>query len=160
MAVSRLEQIEKVVRAYMRDYPGLNRLIKGVETSPRTVHLCIYETVEDFNLSSPLPPRTIENFPNTHLLILGTVALVLQSAEFLQARNHLTYSDGQGMQVNESDHMQQYEALVRRLQQEYEQKKDRLIIRLNTRQCMGTAGTGASSDFGTLGDDDYFWRQR
>ena len=47
-----------LVRAKLRDYPELNRLIEGRETSDREIAFAIMETIDDFNTTPPL----IQNF--------------------------------------------------------------------------------------------------
>ena len=146
---SRLQELVQLVRAYTRDYPELNRLIRGPESSSRSIAIAIASTVEDFNLTSPLPAYTVDSFPSTQLLLLGSVKKLLESVSLLQARNHISYSDGQGVQVNESDKAPLYLNIIRNYASEYEQKKRELIIRLNISQAMG--GCGIRSDFSQAG---------
>jgi len=141
---SRLEQLVEVVRAYLRDFPELNRLIKDEESSKRSIAMAILDAIEDFNLDSPLGAFTPDTFPAISLLKIGAAKYLLESVTFLQARNHLTYSDGQGVQVNESDKAPIYLNLINRLTAEWERRKMKLIARLNVRQAMGG---GVTSDF-------------
>lgn len=141
---TRLEALVEMMRAYLRDYPELNRLIADEESSKRSIATAILDAVEDFNMDSPLAAYTPDNFPSFSLLKLGAAKYLLESLTFLQARNHVTYSDGQGVQVNESDKAPIYLNLINRLTGEWERKKDRLIVRLNIRQAMGG---GVTSDF-------------
>ena len=141
---TRLEQMVEQVRAYLRDYPELNRLIADEESSKRSIATAIIYAVEDFNLDSPLGNYVPESFPSFSLLKLGAAKYLLESLVFLQARNHVTYSDGQGVQVNESDKAPIYLNIINRLTSEWERKKEKLIVRLNIQQAMGG---GVSSDF-------------
>ena len=141
---TRLEQITELVRAWIRDYPELNRLIEGEESSKRSIATAILDAVEDFNLSSPLAAVGVDNFPSISLLKIGAAKFLLESLTFLQARNHLTYSDGQGVQVNESDKAPIYLNMIDRLNTEWERKKEKLIVRMNI---SGVMGGGVTSDF-------------
>jgi hypothetical protein len=68
------------VRAKLRDYPELNRLVAGQENSDRLIGLALMETVDDYNTTPPpLEHKKLSNFPNVSLLIQGAVVKVLQS---------------------------------------------------------------------------------
>jgi hypothetical protein len=141
---SRLEELVEMMRAFLRDYPELNRLIKDEESSKRSIAMAIMDAVEDFNLDSPLGAFSVENFPSVSLLRIGTTKFLLESLSLLQTRNHVTYSDGQGVQVNESDKGPVYMNLANRYTSEWERRKEKLIVRMNIRQAMGG---GVTSDF-------------
>jgi len=147
----------------MRDFPSLNRLIEGVEHGDRTIAMCVMATLEDINLSAPPGLTfTLENFPFTYLLMIGTMWHLLTSEAILQARNHLTYSDGQGVQVNQSDHASMYLNLTQKFQSEYEQKKQNFIVKENIARAMGPGGSnvGVYSDFSQLMDFDHYLTTR
>lgn len=130
-----------LVRAKMRDFPELNRLIEGRETSDREIAFAIMECVDDFNSTPPLLGTfTIENFPSVSLLINGAIINVLASVGLLQTRNQMSYSDGQGVQVSVSDKGPQLMNWMNLFTQTYEQKKFRLKQALN----LGNALNGSS----------------
>lgn len=147
-AATALQRLVQLVRAYMRDYPQLNEIVRGEESTDRTIGQVILETVDDFNLNSPLSSRTVETFPSTHLLVIGTVARLLMSVAILQARNNLSYSDGQGTQINRSDKSGIYMQLANNLMSEYERKRDELISKLNIKSVGG--GGALASDYSLL----------
>ena len=148
-----LNRLVQTIRSYLKDFPELNRLVKGHEFADPTIVTAIADAVDDFNLDSPLAPFGIDNFPSISLLRIGATKYLMESATFLQTRNHLTYSDGQGVQVNSSDRGPVYLNIVQKLSQEWEVKKQRLIVKLNVRSMMGG---GVYSDFRGLDEDS--WR--
>jgi len=151
---TRLEQLVEIVRSYLRDYPELNRLINGMESSKRSIATAILDAVEDFNTSSPLAAVAVESFPSTSLLRIGAVKYLLESLSLLQARNHTTYSDGQGVQINESDKAPIYTNLAQKLESEWERKKAKLITRMNIANSMGGGVTSDFYSYNTLGEID------
>lgn len=135
-----------IVRARLRDYPELNRLIAGHETSDRDIALALAEAVDDFNTSPPLIENyRLENFPSVSLLIKGAIIRVLESVGLLQTRNHLVYSDGQGIQVGVSDKAPQIMSWLNMFVNSYEQKKVRLKRALNLKGALN--GSAVPSEY-------------
>jgi len=135
-----------LVRAQMRDFPELNRLISGVETSDRMIALCMMQTIDDFNLTPPLiEGYGITNFPSISLLVWGTIIYILMSVGILQVRNHLQYTDGQGIQVSVSDKAPQLMQWANMYQQMYEQKKLQLKKALNLKGALN--GSAVPSEY-------------
>jgi hypothetical protein len=125
------------VRAYLRDYPELNRLLSGQETSDRQIAQSIVNAVDDWNSTPPLlTPVSIQTFPSLSLLLQGSVIYLLQSVAMLQLRNHLSYSDGQGQQISTSDKSPQLMAWANLMASQYESKKFRLKKALNITAAM------------------------
>jgi len=139
----------------MRDFAKLNRLIEGEETSDTEILLAIMETVEDFNLAPPLiGVFTLSTFPSGTLLISGAIANILESIAVLQTRNHMVYSDGQGMQVSSSDKAPQLMQLANLYKSRYEVKRDKLKIALNLAGALNRGSVPSEYAFvnGTLFD--------
>ena len=68
----KLAQLIAMVRTKMRDFPELNRLIEGQETSDREIAFAIVETVDDFNNTPTLiEAYGVENFPSPSLLAVS-----------------------------------------------------------------------------------------
>lgn len=132
-----------VVRLSMRDYPQLNRLIKGEESSNRIIAWAVVDFLSDFNQSPPpLGNYTLEQLLNlgyTSLARYGTIVNVLQSVGLLQTRNQLNFSDG-GINVAISDKTPQLMSWIQLFQSKYEQDKLKIKISLNIRQILGEAG--------------------
>jgi hypothetical protein len=102
-ASARLNEIIHMVSEFMRDAPELNRLIAGRESSPRQIAWAVYDAIDYYNSTPPfLGKATINNFPSMSLLLRLCVAHLLESIALLQARNHLSFSDG-GISVTVAD---------------------------------------------------------
>lgn len=125
-----LEQFVGIVRAFMRDYPELNRLIKGEEHSDRLIAWAIIDAIDDFNTTPPMTGYGLINFPSKHLLLRGTVISLLESVGLLMTRNHLTFSDG-GIQVGVSDKTPLIQSWIQLYTNKYERKKKELKIAIN-----------------------------
>lgn len=125
-----LDQFVTVVRAFMRDYPALNRLISGEEHSDRLIAWAVIDALDDFNTSPPFTGYGLNNFPAPSLLIRGTVIALLESVGLLMTRNHLNFSDG-GIQVGISDKTPLVQSWIQLFSNKYEQKKKDLKIALN-----------------------------
>ncbi len=134
-----------MVRQKLRDYPELNRLVSGKETSDRALAFAILEALDDFNTTPPLiDTYGIVNFPSISLLINGTIINILESVGLLQTRNHMVYSDG-SIQVGTSDKTPMLMQWIGRFQQTYEAKKFRLKQALNLNGAL--RGRGVSSEY-------------
>ncbi len=131
------EQMAQVVREFTRDFPELNRLIAGVESSNRLIYWALADALEDWNTTPPLiGPAVIENFPAKRLLVRGAVINLLESVGLLQTRNHLTFSDG-GLQVGVSDKTPLIHSWLQYFKNDYEQKKLRLKVSMNIEAAWG-----------------------
>jgi hypothetical protein len=143
---SEAAQFINLVRAKLRDYPELNRLIAGQETSDRMIALAAMEAVDDYNTTPPLlSVVSFENFPSISLLINGTIINIIESLGLLQIRNHLTYSDGQGVQVGVSDKAPQLYQWLQLFISKYETKKTALKKAINLSGAM--TGAGVPSEY-------------
>lgn len=138
-----LNGLANQVRAFLRDYAELNRLIAGVESSNRQIVWAIFDALDDFNTSPPFTAFQLRGFPSKSLLVRGTVISLLESIGLLQTRNHLSFSDG-GLQVGVSDKTPFIQSWIQLFRNSYEEKK----MRLKTAYNIETAwGGGLSSEF-------------
>ena len=136
-----------LVRAKMRDYAELNRLIAGRESSDRDIATALLLALDDWNTTPPLlDAASLTNFPARALLIDGTIIQILQSVGLLQTRNHMQYSDGQGVQVGTSDKAPQLMAWLNMFVSSYEQKKFRYKQAKNLADAMGNR-RGVASEY-------------
>lgn len=124
------------VRSFMRDYPELNRLIAGVESSNRQIVWAIFDTLDDFNSSPPFTLHSIGSFPSKSLLIRGVVCSLLESIGLLQTRNHLQFSDG-GITVGVSDKTPFIQSWLQLFRNSYESKKEKLKVAYNIETAWG-----------------------
>lgn len=138
-----LEQFVGLIRAYMRDYPELNRLFQGEEHSDRLIAFAVIDAMEDFNTTPPMTNYRLHNFPSKSLLRMGTIINLLESIGLLMTRNHITFSDG-GVQVGISDKTPLIQSWIQLFTNKYETKKDRLKVALNIE---GGWGGGVHSEY-------------
>jgi hypothetical protein len=138
-----LSQFVGLVRAFMRDYPELNRLFVGEEHSDRLIAFAVIDTLEDFNTTPPMTNYQINNFPSKSLLRIGTIINLLESVGLLMTRNHITFSDG-GVQVGVNDKTPLIQSWIQLFTNKYETKKDRLKVALNIE---GGWGGGVHSEY-------------
>lgn len=144
-ASQRMNEVVATVRLYMRDFPELNRLIKGEETSDRMIAWAVADTLDDFNSSPPFIGQVgLTNFPSTSLLREGTVIRVLESVGLLQTRNQVQYNDG-GISFSVSDKAPLLLQWINMFKSNYEQKKIRIKSSMNVELAM--TGHGVLSEY-------------
>lgn len=132
-----------MMRLWLRDYPQLNRLIRGVENSNRQIAWAVLDFLSDFNGTPP----PIGQYPLEQLLDLGyqslarrgTAIALIESVGMLQTRNQLNFSDG-GINVGVSDKTPQLMSWLQRFDNKYEQDKMKVKIALNIQGIMGESG--------------------
>lgn len=140
-----IDSLVALVRAKMRDYPALNRLTDGVESTDRDIVMAMLLVVDDFNSTPPiLSPVTLTAFPDRDLLVRGTIIQLLESLVLLQARNLLPYADGQTQIATENPQI--YLSLINMLKSEFENKKFRVKQAKNLNDALGVQ-VGVSSEY-------------
>jgi hypothetical protein len=140
------------VRMYIRDYPELNRLVAGEESSERQLAWAAIDAIEDFNGT---PPNTgLYTFSDlmargqASLLRKGTILNTLISVGLLQTRNHLPFSDG-GLNVAVSDKTPLLQSWISIFQRQWEMGRDRVKVAWNIENFFGT-GSGTHSEYFAL----------
>jgi hypothetical protein len=124
------------IRSFIRDYPQLNRLIAGEESSNRQIMWAILDALDDYNTTPPFTRHTLWNFPSRSLLVRATVITLLESVGLLQTRNHLQFSDG-GIQVGVSDKTPFIQSWIQLFRNVYEEKKTRIKVAYNIESAWG-----------------------
>jgi hypothetical protein len=124
------------IRLFIRDYPELNRLIAGEESSNRQIVWAIIDTLDDFNTTPPFTTFSLTNFPSRSVFVRGVVCSLLESIGLLQTRNHLTFSDG-GIQVGISDKTPYIQSWLQVFRNAYEEKKQRIKVAYNIETAWG-----------------------
>lgn len=125
-----------LVRAKMRDYPELNRLTDGVESSDRNIATALLLALDDYNNTPPLiNAATLAAFPSVDLLVRGAIIQLIESLGLLQTRNRLPYADGQ-IQI-QTEQPQLYMQWWNMFKTDYENKKFRLKQSINLRDALG-----------------------
>ncbi len=125
-----LDSLVQYVRSFTRDYPELNRLISGEESSNRQIVWAILDTLDDFNTTPPFTHFSLGNFPSRSLFVRGTVISLLQSIGLLQTRNQLSFTDG-GIQVGINDKTPFIQSWLTMFMNSYESKKERIKVAYN-----------------------------
>lgn len=138
-----LRSFVTMIRAFMRDYPELNRLITGEEHSDRLIAWAILDALDDFNTTPPITQIQLNRFPSRHILLRGAVISLLESLGMLMTRNQLTFSDG-GIQVGISDKTGLLMNWITMFTNKYEEKKKQLKIAMNIE---GGWGGGVNSEY-------------
>lgn len=144
-----LAEFVQEVRQFIRDFPELNRLVSGEETSDRMIAWAVIDTLDDINNTPPLIGTwRVENFPYRHLLVRGTVITILESVGLLQTRNQLNFNDG-GVNVAVSDKAPLIMNWLSMFKTTYEDKKLKWKISKNISGAL--TGSGVASDYYFLG---------
>lgn len=131
-----IEAFVQEVRLYMRDFPELNRLIEGEESSDRMILWAVIDALEDFNASPPPITFTFDEIPKS-ILRYAVVTTLLESVILLSARNSLAYSDG-GINVNldKTPLLMQLREMMRGT---YEMRRDKFKVAQNIARCYDAA---------------------
>lgn len=138
-----LKSFVQTVRMFMRDYPELNRLIAGVESTNRQIVWAVADALDDFNTTPPFTGFGLSTFPSKSMLVRATVISLLQSIGLLQTRNQLSFSDG-GIQVGINDKTPFIQSWLQLFSNSYEEKKLRLKVSYNIESAWGG---GVHSEF-------------
>ena len=140
------EQFISEVRAYIRDFPELNRLISGEESSDRMIHYCICMALDEYNVTPPLSNNIISNFPSRTILIQLTLCHLLTSVGILKSRNRFIYSDS-GFSVQTETQDDRYVRWIQLIRSQLTPMINRLKVAINISE-----GYGASlgSEYGWI----------
>ena len=147
-ATARMNEMVQYVRTYTRDFPELNRLCQGYESSPRMIAWAIIDALDDWNTTPPfLGSVDITNFPSRHLLCRGAVISLVESVALLQMRNQISFSDG-GISVSVNDKAPMLMQWINMMKGSYEDKKVKMKSSMNIEMAMD--GTGHSSEYASV----------
>jgi len=143
---NKLQVAIAMIRLYLRDYPQLNRLISGEESTDRMIAWAILDTIDDYNITPPLIGQVrVASFPSASLLREGAVSRLLESVAILSTRNYIQFSDG-GTSVSFTSNIPMTQNMAAMMRNSYEEKKLRLKTALNI-----------SSGFGAGVHSDYYY---
>lgn len=138
----------QMVRLYMRDFPELNRLLRGEESSDRQIAWAVLDALADFNGTPPISSNNLENLlgRNQHALMLRlTVCSLIESVGLLQTRNHINYSNG-GINVGVNDKTPMLMNWLRYYRATTEQMKMRVKVAFNIESILGPGNIGVHSE--------------
>lgn len=142
----------QVVRLYMRDYPELNMLVKGEESSDRMIAWATFNFLSDFNMTPHFTQVGLDYIYGRGwqaMALDGTTIQLLKSLMILYGRNNLPFSDG-GISINMNDKAPLIMQFLSLLQSTYEQNKRNIKTTMNIEQLLAPDSTGLFSDYAFL----------
>lgn len=139
----------QMTRLYMRDFPEVNRIVAGEETSDRQIAWSVLDAVSDFNGTPHFTMLSLEDLlmRNQQALMLRmTVISVIESVGLLQTRNHINYSDG-GLNVGVNDKTPMLMNWLQYYRSFTDQMKQRVKVALNIEGILGPSNSGVHSEY-------------
>lgn len=139
----------QVVRLYLRDFPQLNRIVKGEESSDRQILWAISDAIADFNGTPHFTTLQLDDLlgRSQHNLVLRmTVISLIESVGLLQTRNHINYSTG-GTNVGVNDKTPMLMNWLQYFKATTEQMKGRVKVALNIEGILGPGNSGVFSEY-------------
>lgn len=144
------------IRLFIRDFPELNRLVDGEESSDKMIAWAVIDAIEDFNGTPPLlGTYTFSDLISANqasLLRKGTLVNLLMSVGILQTRNQLPFSDG-GLNVSVSDKAPLLQSWLGMLMPQWQQGKKEVKSAWNVESFFGM-GSGTHTEYYLL--DGYY----
>lgn len=139
----------QTVRLYMRDFPELNRIVRGEESSDRQIAWAVLDAVSYFNGMPHLTTYSLEELlqQNQQALMLRlTVISLIESVGLLQTRNHINYSNG-GINVGVSDKTPMLMNWLQYFRAYTDQMVQRVKVALNIQGILGPSNVGIHSEY-------------
>ena len=143
-----LDKLASYVRERMRDYEPLNRLTAKLDHSPRHIKWAIIDTMSDWSSTPPFIGQDLTQIMERNWFSVfskGVIITCLESLGILHLRNFISYSDG-GMNV-QTENPQLIQAWLRMMKEEYETKKQRILIAANIENMLGSGVSGVHSEY-------------
>lgn len=137
------------VRLFTRDFPELNRIVRGEESSDRQILWAAYDALADFNGTPHLTSLSLDELLGLNqgaLLRRMTVISLVESVGLLQTRNHLNYSNG-GINVGVSDKTPMLMNWLQYFRAYTDQMKQRVKVALNIQGILGPSNSGVHSEY-------------
>lgn len=138
----------QMVRLFTRDFPELNRLVAGEESSDRMIAWATFDALSRFNGTPHLTSLTLEDLLQRnqhHLLLRMTTESLIESVGLLQTRNHINYSNG-GINVGVNDKTPLLLNWLQLFKSITEQKLQRVKVAFNIEGILGPNNTGVHSE--------------
>lgn len=139
----------RAVRGYIRDFPELNRLVAGEESSDRQIAWAVLDALSDFNGTPHFTSFTLEELLQRnqhHLLIRMTVISLLEQIGLLQTRNHLNYSTG-GINLGVNDKTPLIMGWLQYYKSFTDQRKQHVKVAMNIESILGPSNSGVHSEY-------------
>lgn len=138
----------QMVRLYLRDFPELNRLVVGEESSDRQIAWAVMDALADFNGTPQFTNASLDELlgMNQHALLLRmTTISVIESVALLQTRNHINYSNG-GITVGVNDKTPMLMNWLQYFKASTDQLKQRVKVAMNISSILGAGNSGVHSE--------------
>src|SRR6266542_4479154 len=139
----------QMVRGYTRDFPELNRIIAGEESTDRQIAWSVLDALADFNGTPHFTMLSIDDLllRNQHALLMRmTVIGLIEQVGLLQTRNHINYSTG-GINVGVNDKTPMLMQWLQYFKASTEQMKQRVKVALNIEGMLGPSNSGVFSEY-------------
>ena len=139
----------QMVRYYLRDFPELNRIVSGEESSDRQIAWSVLDALSDFNGTPHFTAMSLDELlqRNQHALMLRmTVITLIESVGLLQTRNHINYSNG-GINVGVNDKTPMLMNWLQYFKATTEQMKTRVKVAFNIEGILGPSNSGVFSEY-------------
>lgn len=139
----------QMVRLYTRDFPELNRIVSGQESSDRQIAWAALDALSDFNGTPHFTNFSMDDIlgRNQHALMLRmTTISLIESVGLLQTRNHINYSDG-GLNVGVNDKTPMLMNWLQLFSAKTEQMKQRVKVSINIEGILGPSNSGVYSEY-------------
>lgn len=138
----------QMVRLYHRDFPELNRLTRGEESSDRQIAWATLDALADFNGTPHFTDFRLETLLQMNqqalFLRMTTIALI-ESVGLLQTRNHINYSNG-GITVGINDKTPMLMTWLAYYKASTDQLKQRVKVAINIGSILGPQNSGVASE--------------
>lgn len=139
----------QMVRGYTRDFPELNRIVAGEESSDRQIAWSVLDALADFNGTPHFTQMSLDELllKNQHALMLRmTVISLIEQVGLLQTRNHINYSTG-GINVGVNDKTPLLMQWLQYFKASTEQMKQRVKVAINIEGILGPSNSGVFSEY-------------
>ncbi len=145
------------VRLFTRDFPELNLLNRGEESSDRMIVWATLDFLSDYNGTPPFASFSLNDLWTYNLqnfAVRGTTISLIQSLMIIYNRNYLSFSDG-GISNVMNDKVPMLRSMLDLLQSAYEQNKRQIKTAINVNGILDIGPSGVHSDYYGLAGGGY-----
>ncbi len=139
----------QMVRGYTRDFPELNRLLVGEESTDRQIAWSVLDALSDFNGTPHFTTLSLEDLLGrnlAYLMLRMTVISLIEQVGLLQTRNHINYSTG-GINVGVNDKTPMLMQWLQYFKAFTDQRKQHVKVALNIEGILGPTNSGVFSEY-------------
>lgn len=143
-----MRKFVQMVRLYTRDFPELNRIVRGEESSDRQIAWSVLDALSDFNGTPHFTNVSLEDLLNRNqqaLMLRMTIISLTESVALLQIRNHINYSTG-GINVGVNDKAPLLLSWLQYYKSYTDQLKQRVKVAFNIEGILGPSNSGVHSE--------------